>query len=121
MRTPSTCANLPKSFFSFASTGRSGTLPAGLAARCFTFNQPAGTGCTWPTRAVPGTCRARILNAQFQPVCSVRYLTECTLKGPGRTGSSSRETYGNEAAYTLKMPRISQAVGCPALPLAAVR
>lgn len=43
MRAPSECANLPESFFSLASDGRTGTLPAGLAAYCYKFNQPTGT------------------------------------------------------------------------------
>ncbi|MFF0468802.1 hypothetical protein ACFYPX_15390 [Micromonospora zamorensis] len=119
MRTPSTCTELPKSFFSFASTGRSGTLPAGLAARCFTFKQPADTVLHLADPGGAEEIQGRILNGQFQPVCSVRYPTECTLQGPGPYRLFLQETYGNKAAYTLKMPRISQSVGCPVLPLAA--
>lgn len=119
MRTPSTCANLPASFFSFASTGRSGTLPAGLAARCFTFKQPTGTVLHLADPGGAEDIQGSILDAQFQPICSVRYPTECTLREPGPYRLFLGEMYGNKAAYTLKMPRISQSVGCPALPLTA--
>ncbi|MFG1678438.1 hypothetical protein [Micromonospora sp. NPDC049282] len=119
MHAPSTCATLPESFFSFASTGRSGTLPAGLAARCFTFTQPTGTVLHLAGPGGAGDVQGNILDGQFQPICSVRYATECTLGSPGPYRLFLEETYGNKAAYTLKMPRISRSVGCPALPLAA--
>ncbi|GAA2192811.1 hypothetical protein [Micromonospora lupini] len=116
MRAPSTCVSLPASFFSFASAGRSGTLPAGLAARCFTFKQPTGAVLHL---AGTGGVQGDILDAQFQRICSVGYPTECTLREPGPYRLFLEETYGNKAAYTLRMPRISQSVGCPALPLTA--
>ncbi|WFE51296.1 hypothetical protein [Micromonospora sp. WMMD1155] len=119
MRAPSTCAELPKSFFSFASTGRSGTLPAGLAARCFTFTQPAETVLHLADPGGAEDIQGPILNGQFEPVCTVRYPTECTLRGAGPYRLFLQETYGNTAAYTLKMPRLSQSVGCPALSLTA--
>ncbi|RAO57334.1 hypothetical protein LUPAC06_03054 [Micromonospora saelicesensis] len=119
MRTPSTCVNLPDSFFSFASTGRSGTLPAGLAARCFTFKQPASTVLHLADPGGAEDIQGAILNGQFQPVCTVRYPTDCTLEGSGPYRLFLQETYGSKAAYTLKMPRLSRAVGCPALPLTA--
>lgn len=117
MRTPSTCASLPASFFSFASAGRSGTLPAGLAARCFTFKQPTGTVLHLADPGGAEDIQGSILDAQFQPICSVRYPSECTLREPGPYRLFLEETYGSKAPYTLKMPRISQSVGCPALPL----
>ncbi|MEV4389093.1 hypothetical protein AB0J68_25835 [Micromonospora sp. NPDC049580] len=119
MRTPSTCVSLPASFFSFASAGRSGTLPVGLAARCFTFKQPTGTVLHLADPGGVEDIQGNILDAQFQPVCSVRYPTECTLREAGPYRLFLEETYGNKAPYTLKMPRISQSVGCPALPLTA--
>ncbi|MFI2710440.1 hypothetical protein ACH495_09970 [Micromonospora sp. NPDC018662] len=117
MRAPSTCATLSESFFSFASAGRSGTLPAGLAARCFTFTQPTGTVLHLADPGGAEDIQGNILDGQFQPICSVRYATECTLGSPGPYRLFLEETYGTKAAYTLKMPRISRSVGCPALPL----
>ncbi|PGH41714.1 hypothetical protein COO58_24550 [Micromonospora sp. WMMA1996] len=117
MRAPSTCATLSESFFSFASAGRSGTLPAGLAARCFTFTQPTGTVLHLADPGGAEDIQGTILDGQFQPICTVRYPTECTLGEPGPYRLFLEETYGAKAAYTLKMPRISRSVGCPALPL----
>ncbi|MGR6322649.1 hypothetical protein Q2K19_12325 [Micromonospora soli] len=120
MRTPSECDTLPENFFSFASAGRTGTLPAGLAARCFKFSQPTGTVLHLADPAGPGDVQGRVLNAEYQSgSCYVRYPTECTLTGSGPYRLFLEETYGNESAYTLKMPRLSHAVGCPALPLAS--
>ncbi|MFD4209344.1 hypothetical protein ACFWRG_25505 [Micromonospora tulbaghiae] len=118
-RTPSTCATLSESFFSFASAGRSGTLPAGLAARCITFTQPTGTVLHLADPGGGGSIEGSILDGQFQPLCTVRYATECTLGEPGPYRLFLHQSYGDKATYTLKMPRISRAVGCPALPLAA--
>ncbi|WP_433536129.1 hypothetical protein ACQPZK_30260 [Micromonospora sp. CA-249363] len=117
-RTPSACVNLPAGFFSFASAGRSGTLPAGLAARCFAFTQPTGSVLHLADPGGAEDIQGDILDAQFQPICAVRYPTECTLREPGPYRLFLQETYGNKAPYTLKMPRISQSAGCPALPLA---
>ncbi|MEU8261031.1 hypothetical protein AB0C02_10495 [Micromonospora sp. NPDC048999] len=119
MRKPSECGNLPENFFSFASAGRSGTLPAGLAARCYKFNQPTGTVLR-PARSGSGDVRGVVLDSQYQPAgCTVGYTSECTLTGPGPYRLFLQEFYGDEAAYTLKMPRISRAVGCPTLRLAS--
>ncbi|GAB3074060.1 hypothetical protein [Micromonospora schwarzwaldensis] len=119
MRSPSNCATLSESFFSFASAGRSGTLPAGLAARCFTFTQPTDTVLHLADPGGAEDIQGNILDGQFQPICPVRYPTECTLSQPGPYRLFLEETYGTKAAYTLKMPRISRSVGCPALPLTA--
>ncbi|MGC5018386.1 hypothetical protein [Micromonospora sp. DT47] len=119
-RTPPECDTLPENFFSWASAGRSGTLPAGLAARCFKFNQPTGTVLHLADPGGPGDVRGTILDGQYQPVgCQVGDTTECTLGEPGPYRLFLEETYGNESAYTLKMPRLSHAVGCPALLLAS--
>ncbi|MGW1059504.1 hypothetical protein [Micromonospora rubida] len=119
MRKPSTCATLPASFFSFASAGVSGTLPAGLAARCYQFNQPVGSKLLLADPGGAGDVQGSILDGQYEPAgCPVRYLTECTLSQPGPYRLFLQETYGNETAYRLRMPRISQAAGCPAVPLA---
>ncbi|WP_446211795.1 hypothetical protein [Micromonospora sp. IBSANI012] len=119
MRTPSECDNLPEAFFSFASAGVSGTLPAGLAARCFTFHQPTGSRLHLVDPSSAGDVQGTILDSGYEPMgCPIRYTTECTLTGPGPYRLFLQETYGNEAAYTLKMPRLSQAVGCPTVPIA---
>lgn len=117
-RTPSECDNLPENFFSFASAGRTGTLPAGLAAWCYKFDQPTGAVLHLADPG-GGDVRGTILDARYQPVCPVGDTTECTLGEPGPYRLFLQEFYGNESSYTLKMPRISHAVGCPTLPLAA--
>ncbi|SCG59161.1 hypothetical protein GA0070614_3013 [Micromonospora coxensis] len=119
MRTPSECDTLPEPFFSFASAGVSGTLPAGLAARCFKFDQPTGTRLHLADPSGTGDVQASILDGRYEPLgCPIRYTTECTLTEPGPYRLFLHESYGNEAAYTLRMPRLSQAVGCPTVPLA---
>ncbi|HET8657544.1 MAG TPA: hypothetical protein VFM55_00930 [Micromonosporaceae bacterium] len=119
MRAPSECANLPENFFSFASDGRSGVLPAGLAAYCYKFEQPTGTVLHLADPAAePADVQGYIRDAQYQPLCPVRYTTRCTLSQPGPYWLFLTEMYGNEAEYTLKMPRISNAFGCPSVPLA---
>ncbi|HET8683891.1 MAG TPA: hypothetical protein VFM54_18775 [Micromonosporaceae bacterium] len=119
MRAPSECANLPESFFSFASDGRSGVLPAGLAAYCYKFDQPTGTvlHLADPSKEPPGVA-GYIRDAQYQPLCLVGDTRQCTLSQPGPYRLFLTEPYGNEAEYTLKMPRISNAMGCPTVPLA---
>ncbi|MGC4747884.1 hypothetical protein ACLQ28_19835 [Micromonospora sp. DT201] len=118
-RTPSTCERLPNSFFSFASPGVSGTLPAGAAGHCFKFDQPTGSVLHLADPSNAGDVRGQILDAEFQPLCSVQDTTQCTLSRPGPYRLFLRESYGGESTYTLKMPRISQAAGCPKLPLAS--
>ncbi|MGK5442655.1 hypothetical protein ACSNN7_12690 [Micromonospora sp. URMC 105] len=119
MRTPSECDTLPEPFFSFASAGVRGTLPAGLAARCFKFDQPTGSRLHLADPSGAGDVQGSILDGGYEPAgCMVRYTTECTLTGPGPYRLFLHELYGNEAAYALRMPRLSQAVGCPAVPLA---
>ncbi|HEY0696795.1 MAG TPA: hypothetical protein VGD43_03190, partial [Micromonospora sp.] len=82
-RTPSECDTLPENFFSWASEGRSGTLPTGLAVRCFKFDQPTGTVLHVDRRGT-GDVRGVVHDAQHQPAgCSVDYGNECTLTGPG--------------------------------------
>ncbi|MEV4664350.1 hypothetical protein AB0J85_20660 [Micromonospora echinofusca] len=120
MKAPSTCETLPEEFFSFASPGRSGTLPAGLAARCFTFVQPTGTVLHLADPSNAGDVQGTILDGAYQPMgCPVRYTTECTLTESGPYRLFLQETYGSEATYTLRLPRISRAAGCPTLPLVA--
>ncbi|WP_139307149.1 hypothetical protein [Micromonospora pattaloongensis] len=118
-RTPSECEKLPEKFFSFASAGRTGTLPAGAAGHCYKFNQPTGAVLHLAGPGGAGDVQGSILDAQYKPLCQVRYTTECTLSRPGPYRLFLRELYGNETAYTLKMPRISHAAGCPVVPLAS--
>ncbi|MFF5222248.1 hypothetical protein ACFY21_13755 [Micromonospora sp. NPDC000212] len=117
-RTPSTCETLPAEFFSFASPGRAGTLPAGLASRCFTFTQAPGEVLQVSEPGGRGEVRGVIRDATNQPLCTVDYVERCELNGPGPYRLFLGEMYGAESAYTLKMPRLSHQVGCPALPLA---
>ncbi|WP_141719444.1 hypothetical protein [Micromonospora peucetia] len=117
-RRPSMCVRLPATFFSFTSTGHTGTLPAGLAARCFSFTQPTGTVLHVADPGGNGDVRGRILDGAHQPVCPVGDTRQCTLSQPGPYRLLLGEFYGAESSYTLKMPRISNPVGCPAVPLA---
>ncbi|WDZ85796.1 hypothetical protein [Micromonospora cathayae] len=118
-RAPSECATLPESIFSFASTGEAGTLPLGLAARCFTIDQPTDTVLHVADPGGPGDVRGSVRDAQDQSVCPVGDGGECTLTGAGPYRLFLEELYGDESAYTLRMPRLSNAFGCPALPLSA--
>ncbi|MEU4773802.1 hypothetical protein [Micromonospora sp. NPDC023644] len=118
-RTPSECDTLPANFFSFASAGRTGTLAAGVAAICFKFTQPVGTVLHLAEPGNAGDVQGEILDGQYQPMgCPVRDTTQCTLSQPGPYRLFLQSGYGTEASYTLRMPRISNAVGCPAIPLA---
>lgn len=121
-RTPSTCGQLPEDVFSWALPGVGGTLPAGLAARCFTFDQPTGTKLfiAEPHLRDPGDLRAEIVDARHQRLCQSHYAdADCTLSTSGPYRVFLEEIYGKGTAYTLRLPRISQAVGCAPLPLAA--
>ncbi|WP_433388505.1 hypothetical protein [Micromonospora sp. KLBMP9576] len=118
-RRPSTCTALPTSVFSFASTGRTGTLPAGLAARCFSFNQPTGTVLHIMDPGGSGDIRGEILDAAHQPICRADGTNQCTLSQPGPYRLFLQEFYGAQSNYTLRMPRLSNPVGCPVVPLVA--
>ncbi|MEU1757049.1 hypothetical protein ABZ436_30965 [Micromonospora matsumotoense] len=117
-RAPSTCQLLPESFFSFASPGVTGTLAAGAAAHCFRFDQPVHSVLrTYDPAGAPDVL-GQVLDANYQPLCEVRYVDRCTLDQPGPYRLFLREQYGTQSAYTLRMPRLSHPVGCPAVPLA---
>ncbi|MCP2327527.1 hypothetical protein HDA40_006034 [Hamadaea flava] len=113
MRTPSSCSALADSFFSFASPGVARTLPTGSAGQCYAFDQPQGS-VLYLSAPGGGDVQGPILDAQYQPVCFVRYAANCTLSRPGPYHLFLHEFYGNQAAYTLYLPRISNSVGCPA-------
>jgi hypothetical protein len=117
MRAPSECDTLPANLFSFASAGRSGTLPAGLATRCFKFDQPTGEVLQVSDPGGPGDVRGAIRDGAYQPICTVEYGGRCELSSPGPYRLFLYELYGNESAYTLKLPRLSHPVGCPTLPV----
>ena len=117
-RTPSTCRELPESFFSFASPGVTDTLAAGTAAHCFRFDQPVHSVLrTYDPAGAPDVL-GQVLDADYQPLCEVRYVDRCSLDRPGPYRLFLREQYGTASAYTLRMPRLSHPVGCPAVPLA---
>ncbi|KWV31594.1 hypothetical protein [Micromonospora rifamycinica] len=117
-RAPSTCRELPESFFSFASPGVTGTLAAGTAAHCFRFDQPVHSVLRTYDPSGEFDVRGQVLDADFQPLCEVRYVDRCTLDRRGPYRILLREQYGTASAYTLRMPRLSHPVGCPAVPLA---
>lgn len=119
--TTSKCTSLPDSFFSMSSPGMSGTLPAGTAAMCFSFSQPTGSVLWNAALGVsPGYPSGGIYDAQNQPLCPISYSggQTCTLSTAGPYKLFLHELYGNETAYTLRMPRLSQSTGCAPLKLA---
>ncbi|MBQ0894632.1 hypothetical protein KBX37_16260 [Micromonospora sp. U56] len=120
-RTPSTCGQLPADAFSWASAGVSGTLSAGSAARCFTFDQPIGSKLfiAEPHERDRTGLRAEITDARHQQLCESHYAYfDCTLSSAGPYRIFIQHIDGKATAYNLRLPRISQAVGCPTLPLA---
>ncbi|MFC8615585.1 hypothetical protein ACFT9M_04075 [Micromonospora purpureochromogenes] len=120
-RTPSTCGQLPADAFSWASAGVSGTLSAGSAARCFTFDQPIGSKLfiAEPHERDRAGLRAEITDARHQWLCESHYADfDCTLSSAGPYRIFIEHIDGKATAYHLRLPRISQAVGCPTLPLA---
>lgn len=119
-KTPSVCTTLANSFFSFADTGFQSDLPLGSSGDCFRFNQPVGSVFyLWsPGATNAGDVQGQIVDAQFQPVCFVRYATTCTLTTAGPYRLQIFEYYGNPVSYTLRMSRISKATGCAPLKLA---
>ncbi|NMO50887.1 hypothetical protein HH310_06725 [Actinoplanes sp. TBRC 11911] len=118
-RTPSSCNTLPASFFSFASAGTDGNLPAGSAGDCYRFNQPVGSVLHLWDPAGAGDVQGDILDAANQPVCQVRDARECTLTTAGPYTLNLLESYGTATPYTLRMPRLSNAAGCGVLKPAA--
>ncbi|SCE72489.1 hypothetical protein GA0074695_0616 [Micromonospora viridifaciens] len=120
-RNPSACEQLPEHVFSWASAGISGSLPAGLAARCFTFDQPVGTVLfiADPHSRHTSKHRVTIVDTQNWEFCATHWSdANCTLSKAGPYRVFLEEQAGVGAAYTIRLPRISQAVGCAALPLA---
>ncbi len=116
-RTPSSCKTLGNAFFSFASQGRAAELARGSAGECYTFDQPAGSVLQMyaPGASNSGDVQGEILDADYQPVCPVRYTYVCTLNTAGPYRMMMYEGYGNAVTYTLRMSRISGSKGCPVL------
>ncbi|MEU5789098.1 hypothetical protein ABZ754_15380 [Micromonospora purpureochromogenes] len=117
-RTPSTCEQLSPDAFSWASAGVSGTLSAGSAARCFTFDQPVGSKLfiAEPHLRDLTHLRAEITDARHQQLCQSHYAdADCTLSSAGPYRVFIEHIDGKAAAYHLRLPRISQPVGCSAL------
>ncbi|MBL7255768.1 hypothetical protein [Paractinoplanes lichenicola] len=115
LKSPSACTTLPASFFSFASTGQAGSLPAGAPGDCFRFNQPTGSVLRLWSPKGNGDIQGDILDADLQYVCQIRYAQNCTLTGSGPYRLNLAEAYGNPTPYTLRMSRISNAAGCQVL------
>ncbi|MEV4754098.1 hypothetical protein AB0J86_03145 [Micromonospora sp. NPDC049559] len=118
MRTPSSCTDLPNSFFSFASPGLTDTLPAGSPAKCYSLDQPPGSVLRLADTGAADV-QGPILSGDFQPVCYVRDAYQCTLLGPGPYRLFLFQYSGLAAPYTLHLSRISHAAGCPLVPLAS--
>lgn len=121
-RNPSACEQLPEYVFSWASAGISGNLPVGLAARCFAFDQPVGTVLfvADPHGRHTSKHRVTIVDTQNWEFCATHWSdANCTLSKAGPYRVFLEEQDGAGAAYTIRLPRISQAVGCAALPLAS--
>ncbi|MEU5942116.1 hypothetical protein ABZ807_23680 [Micromonospora sp. NPDC047548] len=117
-RAPSACGKLPEDVFSWASAGASGTLPAGLAARCFTFDQPTGSKLfiAGPHLRDRSGLRADILDARHWHLCQSGHdASDCTLSTAGPYRIFIQQIDGKGTPYSLRLPRISQPVGCPAL------
>ncbi|GAB2585999.1 hypothetical protein Aab01nite_52160 [Paractinoplanes abujensis] len=115
LKSPSSCTTLAASFFSFASTGQPGSLPAGAPGDCFRFNQPTGSVLRLWAPKGNGDLQGDILDADLQYVCKIRYAQNCTLTGSGPYRLTLAEAYGNATPYTLRMSRISNAAGCQVL------
>ncbi|MEH1058955.1 hypothetical protein V6U89_27575 [Micromonospora sp. CPCC 206171] len=117
-RTPSTCEQLPADAFSWASAGVGGTLPAGLATRCFTFDQPTGSKLfiAEPHLRDLTYLHAEITDARHQELCQTHYADfDCTLSSAGPYRFFIDHIDGKAATYNIRLPRISQPVGCSAL------
>ncbi|MBM0257560.1 hypothetical protein [Micromonospora sp. 4G55] len=119
-RIPSACDVLPGNFFSFDSAGATDTVPFGAAMNCYSFDQPLNSVLRVVTDPDGDLdVRGQILDAQHEPVCNLPYGSgECSLSRPGPYRLLMWEYYGKESPYTLKMRRLSNPVGCPAVPLA---
>lgn len=119
-RTPSACQQLPADFFAWTSAGVTGTLPAGLATRCFAFDQPAGSVLRMmnPSNLDGRSVGADMVGSGRVPFCQLPYGGMCTLSEAGPYRLFLHDFSGHEVPYTLRMPRLSQALGCPTQPLA---
>ncbi|MER7891976.1 hypothetical protein ABTX15_19360 [Micromonospora sp. NPDC094482] len=118
-RTPSACETLPESYFSFGSPGVTKSLPAGAAAQCYTFDQPVNSVLQVAEPLGSGDIQGQILDASYESLCEIRYGGMCTLSTQGPYRLLVREYYGTAGSYTLKMPRLSNPVGCQAVALAS--
>ncbi|NYF55827.1 hypothetical protein [Micromonospora purpureochromogenes] len=117
-RTPSACGQVSGDVFSWAYPGAGGTLPAGSAPRCFTFDQPTGSKLfiAEPHLRDRTGLRAEIIDARHQRLCQSLYADfDCTLDTAGPYRLFVEQIDGKASAYNLRLPRISQAVGCAAL------
>ncbi len=119
-RTPSACTTLPAEFFSWASPGRAGALPAGSPGHCFTFTQAGGSvlHADDPTPDDGGDVQGVIRNAAGDELCTVRYTTRCALTGAGPYRLFLYENYAAEASYLLRLRRVTNPDGCRTLPVA---
>jgi hypothetical protein len=98
----------------FSSPGVTGLPPAGSADRCLTFEQPTGS-LLYLEVSGGGNIQGQILDGQYQPLCPVRYSVTCSLNRAGPYRLFLQQFYGDQANYTLRMPRISHSEGCAAV------
>jgi hypothetical protein len=117
-KTPSSCTVLPGTFFSFASPGIEGALPAGSAGNCYRFNQPVGSVIYISPLQTSGWLPNQILDGNLEPVCHLNYARPCTLSTPGPYRLNVVNDYDEATTYRLKFPRLSNPAGCAVLKLA---
>ncbi|GIJ43417.1 hypothetical protein Val02_03030 [Virgisporangium aliadipatigenens] len=118
LRTPSSCTELTPDVFSFSGNGLSATLPAGIAAVCYRFDQPTGSLLHLAAPGGAGDVQGQIRGADDEPVCTVRYTGTCALSRPGPYRLFLYDYYGGANDHTLWMPRITQPTGCADLAVA---
>jgi hypothetical protein len=114
-RTPSDCRKLPESLFSFASAGLALNVPFGSAGRCLLFDQPQGAVLLPQIGSASGGVQGRLLDGRFDTQCALQSSVACTLDRPGPYHLYLYEPYGAAVTFTLRMPRLSGSVGCPAV------
>ncbi|WP_157239349.1 hypothetical protein [Catenuloplanes japonicus] len=117
------CRTLDEGFHAFGAPGVTGVLDYRTIGDCFTITQPEGSRLLSAdggngNPAVPMTVWA----ADHHKICSVgagqNYPDRiCTLAGPGPYFAVVDQFFNEPIAYTLRLPRLSNPVGCAELPV----
>ena len=113
--TPSACTRLDPASFSFTAPPREGSVPAASAGDCFDFTG-AADDLLRMTLSGSGWMQGVLHNAAGEPLCQLDH-PECRLSGDGPYRFFLYEGYGDEAAYTLRLTRMSRPAGCAPLPV----